>query len=836
MAIDTTADHGGGGAGDVDIPMQILVQSPPLPPPTATATARHRRTHTGDSTASSYEPQRRPVEHQVSSMHAATASDDGGGVDDVVPERKVTAFALHVAVLEKAASHVGAVCFVWATVVILGGFAADLDARDFWLVTAILLVEGTRVFSRSNELDLQEQPMHLPDSAGAGDDDDDDDPPPPPHKAAAASPAIHLLPLGGWLVEARNVSYVLYWLQLLSASACVALSLLRLSTLRFAGDNGGGGGGGGNKNAYYALMLFYVLALSEAVIFLVERAYWEWVLSYRRLVEAVSGECDLGDAGVVPIKRFFYRAFSRSVEGGILDATRMDLVSFAVELLSSDSGDEQLIGAHILRGSIANRDSARRAVRKIGTSAATVERLVEMVSWKSPSKRRVRSLAAEVVLRLAGKRRNLIRVATIPGAIESISTLLETPATGGDHAGDDLAMNEMGLHIMKKLAREHGNAAKISSTRGVLSRIIHFTRTSRAALQIGAGGEGSLPAKTVLRSLQVVKNLSSTPGHTGEAIRREISDNVFVLGNIRKVLQHGGERHGKMQLTAIGVLADLAIDGDAKEKIGCTGDMITHLLDMFAGSPESAPAVAYAAQAAAHIRLQAGEVVALLALESAANCDRILREAAVVERLVMTLHHPGLQITSSRILLNLCRYSRSDHFLQLGSLTAAVPIVFKAINYLMNDLCYLISQVFKAIMVEKSSLLEVSIGLAIQITRLATPEFHKEIFGKAGVPDTDIARRLVEILKEHRTPRVKVPRMRRFVIELAITMMRGHAELVPFFRSMELEKELRSVVRSTSELESFNMFSGSIGLSRHSSTLASLVDDAMEIMKTLQDS
>ncbi|BAF22388.1 uncharacterized protein [Oryza sativa Japonica Group] len=812
MAIDTTADHGGGaGAGGVDIPMQILVQPPPLPPPTATATARHRRTHTGDSTASSYEPQRRPVEHQVSSMHAATASDDGGGVDDVVPERKVTAFALHVAVLEKAASHVGAVCFVWATVVILGGFAADLDARDFWLVTAILLVEGTRVFSRSNELDLQEQPMHLPDAAAAAAGDDDDDPP-PPHKAAAAASPIHLLPLGGWLVEARNVSYVLYWLQLLSASACVALSLLRLATLRFAGDNGGGG----NKNAYYALMLFYVLALSEAVIFLVERAYWEWVLSYRRLVEAVSGECDLGDAGVVPIKRFFYRAFSRSVEGGILDATRMDLVSFAVELLSSDSGDEQLIGAHILRGSIANRDSARRAVRKIGTSAATVERLVEMVSWKSPSKRRVRSLAAEVVLRLAGKRRNLIRVATIPGAIESISTLLETPTT--DAAAGDLAMNEMGLHIMKKLAREHGNAAKISSTRGVLSRIIHFTRTSRAALQICAGGEGSLPAKTVLRSLQVVKNLSSTPGHTGEAIRREISDNVFVLGNIRKVLQHGGERHGKMQLTAIGVLADLAIDGDAKEKIGCTGDMIAHLLDMFAGSPESAPAVAYAAQGAAHIRLQAGEVVALLALESAANCDRILREAAVVERLVMTLHHPGLQITSSRILLNLCRYSRSDHFLQLSSLTAAVPIVFKAI------------------MVEKSSLLEVSIGLAIQITRLATPEFHKEIFGKAGVPDTDIAGRLVEILKEHRTPRVKVPRMRRFVIELAIAMMRGDAELVPFFRSMELEKELRSVVRSTSELESFNMFSGSIGLSRHSSTLASLVDDAMEIMQALQDS
>ncbi|KAG8079428.1 hypothetical protein GUJ93_ZPchr0007g3899 [Zizania palustris] len=795
MGFDGTTRRGGVD----DIPMQILVQ--PQQPP-----MRRGRTHTagGDSTAASYEPQRQPVTHQVSSMHVA-GSD--GGVDDGaadVPERKVTLFALHVAVLEKAASHVGAVCFVWATVVILGGFAGDLDARDFWLVTAILLVEGTRVFSRSNELDLQEQPMNLPDADARGDEG------PPPHKASSP---IHLLPLGGWLVEARNVSYVLYWLQLLSASACVALSLLRLFELRFAGERRPGRG---NNNTYFALMLFYVLALSEAVIFLVERAYWEWVLTYRRLVETVSSECDLGEAGAVAIKRFFYRAFSRSVEGGVLDGTRMDLVSFAVELLSSDSGDEQLIGAHILKSSITNIESAARTVRKIGTSASTVERLVEMVSWKSPSKQRVRVLAAEVVLRLAGKRRNVIRVATIPGAIESISTLLGAAAGGGDHDDKgDLALNEMGLHIMKKLAREHGNSAKICSTRGVLSRIISFTRTSKSTLQ--NAGEGSVPEKMVLRSLQVVKNLSSTPGHTGEAIRKEISDNVFVLSNIRKVL-HYGERHAKMQLTAIGILADLSINGDAKEKIGCTGGMIAHLLEMFVGSSATTPVACM--EQVAHIKVRAGEVLELLALESEANCDRILREAAVVERLVLTLQDPGMQISSSRILLNLCRFSRSGHFsLQLRSFTAAIPIVFKAI------------------MVEKRCLLEVSIGLAIHITKLATPEGqHKEeIFAKAGVTDRDISRRLVEILKEHRTPKVEVPRMRRFNIELAIAMMRGNAKFIPLFRSMELEEELMSVARSTSEIESFNMFSGSIGLSRHSSTLSSLVDDAMEIIQGLQE-
>lgn len=634
MDIDTTEEE-----SSVGTPMQILVQQTP----------RHRRTHTGDSAASTYEPQRHPALHQDSSTRVG--SDDLDAAD--VPERKVTLFALHVAVLEKTASHIGAICFVWASVVILGGFASDLDPRDFWIVTAIILVEGTRVFSRSNELDLQEQPMHLPADTVAGGADED-----PPRKASP----IHLLPLGGWLVEARNVSYVLYWLQLLSASACVALSLLRLTELRFAGGNS-------NTNAYYALMLFYVLALSEAVIFLVERAYWEWVLSYQRLVEKVSGECDLGENGAVPIKRFFYRAFSRSVEGSVLDGMRMDLVSFAAELLSSDSSDEQLIGVHILKSSITNRDSAARTVRKIGTSAPTVERLVEMASWRSPSKHSIRALAAEIVLRLAGKCRNVLRVATIPGAIESVSTLLETN-NNGDHS--DLALNEKGLHVMKKLAREHDNSAKICSTRGVLSRIIYFTRTTTLALQNAE--DGSLVTKTVLRSLQVVKNLTGTPGHTGEAIRKEISDNVFILSNIRKVLQHG-ERQAKMQLTAIGVLANLAIDGDAKEKIGSTGGVIAQLLAMFIGSVTPAAPSSEVQANNASIRQQAGEVLALLALESEANCERLLREAAVVERLVLTLQHPSMQISSSRILLNLCRYSRSEHFLQLRELTAAIPIV-----------------------------------------------------------------------------------------------------------------------------------------------------------------
>lgn len=73
------------------------------------------------------------------------------------PEKKLTLFALRLAVLEKSATGLGTLGFIWATVVLLGGFAITLDTTDFWFITVILLIEGTRIFSRSHELEWQHQ-------------------------------------------------------------------------------------------------------------------------------------------------------------------------------------------------------------------------------------------------------------------------------------------------------------------------------------------------------------------------------------------------------------------------------------------------------------------------------------------------------------------------------------------------------------------------------------------------------------------------------------------------------------------------------------------------------
>lgn len=71
------------------------------------------------------------------------------------PEQAITLFAFRLAILEKAARGAGALTFVWATVVLLGGFSSYVSTTDFWVVTSLLLTEGSRIFLLSNELEWQ---------------------------------------------------------------------------------------------------------------------------------------------------------------------------------------------------------------------------------------------------------------------------------------------------------------------------------------------------------------------------------------------------------------------------------------------------------------------------------------------------------------------------------------------------------------------------------------------------------------------------------------------------------------------------------------------------------
>ncbi|KAL7251922.1 hypothetical protein ACSBR1_013722 [Camellia fascicularis] len=768
------------------------------------------------------------------------------------PEQKLTLFALRLAVLEKAATGLGTLGFIWATVVLLGGFAITLDKTDFWIITIILLIEGTRIFSRSHELEWQHQatwsiadvginsfglirssshfiiktikaifkPIDLVrkqsqrgrevnQSTHLASHKNWDQKKMPTRTWVASD--VPLFPYAQWVFSAKHVSRRLYWLQIASALTCTGLSLMKLIRHNYGeiakGDTD-------KRNRGSALNIFYALALAEALLFLLEKAYWEWNVIYCKVLDEVNKECELGASGMVSIKRFFYDSYSRCVNGSIFDGLKMDMVSFAIDLLDSNSPDEQLIGVRILHKFSMNQRFSDDTLQKIGITFPVIERLVEMLNWKDPQEEEIRKSAAEILTKLAGKKQNSLRVAGIPGAMESISSLLQNQRTHSiadeisekrivhDHENYSFStFNHLGLLILKKLARDHDNCGKIGNTRGLLPKIIDFTHAEERLLKDKTAAESQI--LTVRRSLQVLKMLARTTGTNGKQLRREISEVVFTIGNIRDILRYG-EKHPMLQQLGIEILTSLAMEEDATARIGSTGGVIKELFSIF--FKKEMPANQN------HVRIAAGEALAMLALESKINCHQILK-LKVIEKLIEALEVPLLRMNAARILTNLCTYVGADCFMKLKGVTAAAPTVLKAIKS------------------EESKLQEVMIGLAAHVFKFMTTEESSIVLERAGIQVAELASVLVQILKKHKYPATKTPRIRRFVIELAIWMVRDKETNVQIFKGLGMEKELESVTDTTSEIENFNVFSGTVGLSRHITTIHSLVETAMKLLE-----
>ncbi|KAM3297991.1 hypothetical protein ACQJBY_039780 [Aegilops geniculata] len=58
-------------------------------------------------------------------------------------EKWLNLFVGFIALLERVGNGIGTLAFIWATVVVLGGFSTYLG-DDFWVATFIVLLEGFR--------------------------------------------------------------------------------------------------------------------------------------------------------------------------------------------------------------------------------------------------------------------------------------------------------------------------------------------------------------------------------------------------------------------------------------------------------------------------------------------------------------------------------------------------------------------------------------------------------------------------------------------------------------------------------------------------------------------
>ncbi|KAM3371457.1 hypothetical protein ACQJBY_018712 [Aegilops geniculata] len=72
------------------------------------------------------------------------------------PEKLLNRFVHLVALVERFGNALGTLAFTWATVVLLGGYPAELRRKDdFWFTITIVFLEAARMFSRNNNLDYR---------------------------------------------------------------------------------------------------------------------------------------------------------------------------------------------------------------------------------------------------------------------------------------------------------------------------------------------------------------------------------------------------------------------------------------------------------------------------------------------------------------------------------------------------------------------------------------------------------------------------------------------------------------------------------------------------------
>lgn len=104
----------------------------------------------------------------------------------------------------------------------------------------------------------------------------------------------------------------------------------------------------------------------------------------------------------------------------------------------------------------------------------------------------------------------------------------------------------------------------------------------------------------------------------------------------------------------------------------------------------------------------------------------------------------------------------------------------------------------------------------------------------SGVTKSSLISELVKVIKKHPRPSNEVPSIRRFSIELLISVMEIDRVAVLNSLTMEIREELKEtlegVMETTSEMESYSTFSGSVGVSRHRLPISSLVQSAMELL------
>ncbi|KAH7280391.1 hypothetical protein KP509_37G065300 [Ceratopteris richardii] len=653
---------------------------------------------------------------------------------------------------------------------------------------------------------------------------------------------VPLLPLLDSILSANNISRLLYWMQLVAACVAIVLSVYRLRHHDFARETEVDS----KYNHSSALFIFYSLATFEALVFLLERCYWQYQITVRKILVRVNEMCGLSSQDLGTTRRFFYEVYSQCLTESIFEGLKMDMVDYALTWLQSEIPGEQLGGLRVLIIFSSKKEFAEDTLRTLTVRQGSIERLVEMVTWNNPSEHDIRRAAANLLCIMVKSNLYSNRVAAISGSVEGIFSLLNTyddddegAPTPGQYtrygaalpiAPWHIEMHIIGLRILKKLAKDPLMCSRIGLTRGVLSRLVSFIDTDPGMFRTSE--ESNLRILLIKKSLDLLNIFASASGSAGKMLRERIAKIVYTIPNLHIILKYG-QGHTTLQVMATDILCSLAMDEDVSLMIGRTGGVLRSLAGLLVGG-----------RTAENVKQKelaelAGETLALLVSNTTENCQRLLslklsRHGEVVEHEGEEWNEEAGREKVRKDVIQALMNLMGDW--EFGDL--AMSILRSVCKSSEDAGCK--RRVSEGTVREAIRLLENRAGraqeaaiglLAVAVAEVSERELRKVMEEEAMTP-AGMAAKLERLMERHSRVSTELPRLRRYVIELTLALVEHHkAVFLPVFTELRFRSKIRLVAESVSELENYATFSGASGVAPFMVPMSQLVDTAMDRLR-----
>ncbi|KAL6868183.1 hypothetical protein ACP4OV_015028 [Aristida adscensionis] len=492
--------------------------------------------------------------------------------------------------------------FTWSTVVLLGSFVTSLEEKDFWCLTVICLCEALSVGLRPAfisllvhnwmTLTLFVDLLGLP--CRIFNDLESD-----------AKLAPNLLKFLGqsrsfiasaWLCTPRGFKRLLvlpYVVVIVPVTSVIWLMLMLLKygpiaflvlpTWRLVQrDYGATPGGANNSTAQAAdpnkarlmmpsLDIFYSLVLIQGVLhcllYLIATVQ-EWFLTTQYNKFSLPR-----DWGKEAISRYLSdtRARYKRDPASVGDA---NMFSHATGLLGSESWGDYVSGVRVV-GTFLKR-GVQGSRMSILASREKVQKLIDtlgLASYPTDQQKEARELSATIVAELADS----LHLVQYPGALQCISSLLETTH---DSNQEKVTSNELvlqGLAIIEKLALNIRNCQEmIERAPGLLEKIKAPVYSETLINDIKNSGFAAI----VNGTLKVLYQLIHTSGSTERWLPDEMSWHRLGVTNLEMILDQDSNAQ-ELQMRAMEILTELALISGSEIRIGT---------DIEAGTMQVSPA------------------------------------------------------------------------------------------------------------------------------------------------------------------------------------------------------------------------------------------------------